>query len=192
MGKHPHEDGAEQRGGDGPQGEVTEEDDHQQKHHQTAEGDAPVHQQRHDRPAEYAGPAVIPVHNRELVAHDQAEAGEQPPHRGGSGGVQKSAAQSDGDQTFQDVGQDNQRDAEGAVDPVIERQGGRQVLHFGLLPFQNPGKQICAVEISDKIRQYRGENQQKRGHSSRSPFCRTTIRTGVPSKPKVARIWFSR
>ena len=91
----------------------------------------------------------------------------------------------------------NQQQSQGPFQPIHSAEVCQPVI-----PSSKPPQIIVKDEVGRKHKcahtakqigdQSCRQKQQPVNNHSESPFCRITIRIGVPSSPKTARIWFSR
>ena len=112
--------------------------------------------------------------------------------------AEESDAGQDGDDGLEDVGQDDQQDLLLAEDPIeVGQTSVAAAVVADVIPQDVLGDDDGGVAAAQQVRgrhgdQHRCDQMPIHHRSPFSPLARMMSRMGVPSRPKVLRIWFSR
>ena len=112
--------------------------------------------------------------------------------------MKESGACQDGDDRLEYIGQDDQQNLLLAEDPIeVGQTGVAAAVVADVIPQDVFGDDDRGVAAAQQIRgrhgdQHRCDQMPIHHRSPFSPLARMMSRMGVPSRPKVLRIWFSR
>ena len=112
--------------------------------------------------------------------------------------MKESGACQDGDDRLEYIGQDDQQNFLLAKDPIKVGQAGvAAAVVADIIPQDVFGDDNGSVAAAQQIRgrhgdQHRCDQMPIHHRSPFSPLARMMSRIGVPSRPKVLRIWFSK
>ena len=187
----PEQEGIEHGADDGAQGDVLGQNQDRRKDHQQDHDNPPVDEGRQGAAGEDALAAPEAEPDGENVADD----GEAPAEHGalvkpnGIIGAHDGPADEAGGHRLAHVDQQHQQGVGAAVVAVeVGQTGVAAALGADILLAEPAGNQDGAVEAAQQIADHRAHREPEYDHSSSSPLCRMVIFTGVPSRPKTARI----
>ncbi len=163
-----------------------------------ADGSGDAHRGLDEQADEDQGHAAVAaleaVEHRPETAQHETVARKDPANVGPAPEADEQRPDEQGQKVLHDLHQAQLRKAQITEEPAEVGKPGVAPAQLRQVPLEHiaggyPPGADAAADVGDKSR----EQQQKpvEDHSL-SPFCRITMRTGVPSRPKTERIWFSR
>ena len=187
-----HADRRDERTADAAERHIARGPDDAHKDQQRDEAGREAHDQEHGLGAEHALAAAKAVKHRVDVAEHDTKARKHLPRGRRALRAHDEPASHDGDDGFEHIRADDDGEAGRAERAVEIRQAGVAAAVIAHVAVKDVFR--CddrPVESAKQVGE-NGDGREQSGDHSCSPFCRMTMRMGVPSRPNTARIWFSR
>ena len=187
-----HADGRDERSADAAERYIARGPDDADKNQQRDEPGRKAHDQQHGLGAEHTLAAAEAVKHRVDVAEHDTKARKHLTRRRRALRAHDESAGHDGNNGLEHIRADDDGKAgrtERAEEICQAGVAAAVIAHVAVKDVF--GGDDRPIEPAEQVGE-NGNSREQSGDHSCSPFCRMTMRMGVPSRPNTARIWFSR